>query len=164
MERAKESHLTRKKPFLSRFLRVTRAPSAGRPWGELGSPDEGEAALPNRAEAPGADSLAHARSPLAAGGDTHLETAMAGAGGSELPGSYTPRRSGARFPGRAAQAQAVGRRAAGGAACSDRHGPSGMDRPPDLVSQRHQGPTHGRRRRRSDPHHFKPGAPSPALC
>lgn len=41
------------------------SPKRRRPWGELGSPDEGEAALPGRAEAPGADSLAHARSPLA---------------------------------------------------------------------------------------------------
>lgn len=58
---------------------------------------------------------------------------MAGAGGSELPGSYTPRRSGVRFPSRAAQAQAAERRAAGGAAWSGRHGPSGMGRPPELV-------------------------------
>lgn len=86
---------------------------------------------------------------------------MAGAGGSELPGSYTPRRAGVRFPSRAAQAQAGGRRAAGGAACGGRHGPSGMGRPPELSLRREQGPTHGRRRRRSDPHHFKPGAPSP---
>lgn len=59
---------------------------------------------------------------------------MAGAGGSELPGTYTPRRSSARFPSRAAQAQAAGRRAGGGAACSGRHRPSGMGRPPELVS------------------------------
>ena len=59
---------------------------------------------------------------------------MAGAGGSELSGSYTPRRSGVRFPSRAAQAQAAGRRAAGGAAWSGPHGPSGMCRPPELVS------------------------------
>lgn len=59
---------------------------------------------------------------------------MAGAGGSELPGSYSPRRPGARFPSRAAQAQATGRRAAGCAAGSGRHGPSGMGRPPELLS------------------------------
>lgn len=59
---------------------------------------------------------------------------MAGAGGSELPGSYTPRRSGARFPSTAAQAQAAGGRTAGGTACSGRHGPSGMGQSPKLVS------------------------------
>lgn len=68
---------------------------------------------------------------------------MAGAGGSQLPANYTPRRSGVRFPSRAAQARAAGRGAAGGAACGGRHGPSGMGRPPELVAAAAEDPHTG---------------------
>lgn len=61
IERA-ESHLTRKKPFLSPFLRVTRAQSASKP--REASKSGREAALPPRTVTPGADSLARASSPL----------------------------------------------------------------------------------------------------
>lgn len=109
-------------------------PNPERPRGE------GRTRKPRREAAPqpaagrrGADSLGRARSPLAGRrrhppGDRHGRRRRFG-----TPGELHAAPLGAPFPSRAAQAQAVRRRAAGGAACSGPHGPSGTGRPPELV-------------------------------
>jgi hypothetical protein len=154
---------------VSRLLRVTRAQSACQPreasevWAS-----EREAALTPRTVAPGADRQprppARARSPLADGrrhppGDRHGRRRRFGTlrelHAAPLRRSF-PEQSGAG-PGR--RAQGGRRRGVERPARAFRHVPATGAR---LRSD--QGPTHGRRRRRSDPHHFKPGAPSPALC